>query len=472
MLRKAAHPDDANDRLSFWLLVTYLVVLWIGGGASRADVSAQPVIRFVSWLALIVLAMFGRGVAWRRSKAVAILLTLSVLLVIVQLIPLPPSVWSALPGRDLFVRAAEVSAQPQPWRPISISPGTTANALWSLVVPITAFVLSTNLTRDQHWRICGLLLALIVAGCLEALLQFSGSPFRNPLINAVKGSVSGNFANRNHFALFVALGCLIAPVWGFTRAGASRWKSITAIALLPLFLLVILATGSRAGMLLGSLAILAGLSIVRTQILAKLRSLPRWLAIGTIAAGVSALVSAVVLSIVLGRAEGLERAMALRMTADLRSQALPYVIEAIGRYFPVGAGFGTFDATYRIVEPDALLQTVYFNHAHNDWLEVVLDGGIAGAALLLAGVTWGFVAAVRVWRGKSEGATTLGRMASVILLLILLASVPDYPLRTPMMMVGLVLAAVWLSLAADASVGASSQSTTRPTTLPDPVPDI
>ena len=111
--------------------------------------------------------------------------------------------------------------------------------------------------------------------------------------------------------------------------------------------------------------------------------------------------------------------------------------------FQRGTGFGTFDPVYRMGEPDALLQTVYFNHAHNDWLEVILDGGIASIIMLAAALGWAALASVKAWRQSDTGAA-LALTGAVTLLLVLLASIPDYPARTPMIMAIVVIAGVWL----------------------------
>lgn len=443
MPRSPTFSADFSARLSFWLLCVFLVILWIAGGASRADVAGQAVVRFFAWTFLIVFVLFSARFEWRRVKPVAIFLGLAILLVFLQLVPLPPEVWTALPGRELLKGAAEVSDQPQPWRPLSISPSATVNALGSLVVPALVLVLCAQLTREQHWRVAALLLALIFAGCLLALLQFSGANFGNPLINYQTGMVSGNFANRNHFALFVALGCLIAPTWGLRHGRQERWKAILSIGLLPFFLLVVLATGSRAGILLSALAIPAGLFLVREKALDQLRALPRWVASSVVALSVLALIGVVTLSFTLGRAISLDRAFGLETGDDLRSQALPFVIEALVRYFPVGTGFGTFDPVYRIGEPDALLQPLYFNHAHNDWLEVVLDGGAASIAFLVAVLVWIAFTAVKTWRRSGKGRELAGA-GLVALLLTMLASAADYPARTPIVMALVVLCSIWL----------------------------
>ena len=116
-------------------------------------------------------------------------------------------------------------------------------------------------------------------------------------------------------------------------------------------------------------------------------------------------------------------------------------------YFPAGSGFGGFDTIFRVHEPYALLKPTYFNHAHNDWLEILLDGGLPAALLLVVALGWWLRASIRVWRASADSNMLLGRAGSAALLLILIASAVDYPARTPMMMAMIVLASLWLGWA-------------------------
>ncbi len=447
MPRSEREKPDKDARLAFWLLAIFCVILWLAGGASRADAAGQVVARFFAWGAIIVYAIFGPTpsfkMEWQRAGPIAVIVGLCLALVAIQLVPLPPAIWTALPGRTLLSATAEAAGLPQPWRPISISPGATLNALGSLIVPVATLILAIRLTRDQLWHIAVLLLALIVAGCMIGLLQFSGAHFDNPLINDVTGSVSGNFANRNHFALFVSMGCILAPCWGFHGRKISRWKAILSLSLLPFFLMVILATGSRMGLIVGVLAIVFGLVIVRAGLKRELAQLPRKTAIAWIVGMIALLILAVLSTLLLGRAMSLDRAMNLGMGEELRTQVLPYIASATAHYFPVGAGFGTFDAAYRIVEPDALLQFSYLNHAHNDWIEVILDGGLP-AAFLLGGTLWWWLRSGLTLR-RMHGGQTLAWIGFSVFALILIASMTDYPARTPIIMTVATLAGVWLS---------------------------
>jgi len=430
--------------LPFLLIVTWLVILWVSGGASRADVIGQVITRGAAWTILIVLVLWARPPQLRPVAPVAFFVLAAVSLALVQLIPLPPQIWTAIPGREFLEQAAAVSGQKQPWRPLSFSPNATANALWSLVVPVTTLLLMAQLRRDDDWRIVTVLLILVVGSTFLGLLQFSGGHFDHPLVNDIAGSVSASFANRNHFALFAAIGCILAPAWGFGEEDQKRWKGPVSIVLLLLFALIILATGSRMGMLAGALGVALGLLNVRRKVISELRRLPRTYAIALVTIVVALLVTTIILSITLGRAASFDRIMTLDAGDDLRRKALPTVLTMTQYYFPFGSGLGAFDPVFRIHEPDDLLDVVYFNHAHNDWIEIVLDAGLAGVVLLGAAIVWWVWKSAGAWRSNSSK-SQLPRLGSATLILVFVASITDYPARTPMIMAIVVIAATWLN---------------------------
>lgn len=436
---------DFAQRLPFFLLTALLVLLWIAGGASRADVLGQVVTRAATWLILIIFILFAPRPQWKPIAPVAMFLIAAILLVALQLVPLPPSLWASLPGRSLLAEAAAITGQPAPWRPLSISPDATRNALSSLIVPVTVLLLLSRLRRHEHERVVTILLGLVIASALLALVQFSGGRFDHPLVNDAAGYVSASFANRNHLALFLAIGCLLTPVWALREGSTASWNLVAAAGLLLLFLLTILATGSRTGMILGAAGFLLGLVTVRKDLGRQIRRLPKPLSLALMGAFSILIIAGVTISVTLGRAVSVDRLSGLGTEEDLRTRALPTILEMLGQYFPVGSGYGTFDPAFRINEPDALLSSIYLNRAHNDLLEVVLDGGLPGFLLLAAALLWWLMRSLSIWRRPHDQNLLLPKLGSSALLLIVLASVPDYPARTPMIMAILITAAMWLS---------------------------
>jgi O-antigen ligase len=114
-------------------------------------------------------------------------------------------------------------------------------------------------------------------------------------------------------------------------------------------------------------------------------------------------------------------------------------ITAALAYLPFGSGFGTFVPVYQMFErPQDALANIFANHAHNDIAEISLEGGVIGIALMLAFATWLALQANEIWRHPRADSRAidilLARAATIALLLIILHSFVDYPLRTDAMM--------------------------------------
>lgn len=449
--RLSAGPGTAGPNLrsiprpslSFVLLCLFLACLWLAGGSSRADMPGQVVVRVVAWAALVAAILFGPAPLPSAAQPVVLLLTATTLLTLLQLVPLPPALWQALPGRNVFEQAATLSGQPQPWRPLAIVPSAAINAAGSLVVPAATLWLLLGMKPVEKSWLPSIILGLIVTSAIVAALQALGVRFNNPFINERLDEVSGMLANRNHFALSAALGCLIAPAWAFWDGSRPGWRGAAALGLVLLFILSILASGSRAGSVLGVVGVVLGLAMVQRDIRRSLANRPRWV-FPIVIATVLALVATVILfSIAANRAVSIQRLLAIDAEQDLRARTLPTVLTMIRTYFPFGIGVGGFAPLFRLHEPFALLKPTYFNHAHNDVLEIVLTAGLPGLLLLAVAMAWWGAASLRAWRG--HGTLMSAKLGSAMLLMIVIASLFDYPARTPIIMATIVIAATWLA---------------------------
>ena len=443
-MRRQVLPKERSPAFTFWLLTGLLGIFWLAGGASRADVLGQVLVRFASWMTLLLAAFTVARPNWHDARGPAIILSLAALSLLVQLIPLPPGLWQILPGRAVFTEFVPIDGFDREWRPISLSPGGTSNALASLVVPAAVMVLGANLATDHHWRIMSAVLFYIAFAAFLGLIQFAGVSIQNPLINDIPTAVSGNFANRNHFALMLAIGCLLAPLWAFGSDG-KRWKVGVALAFEVMLVLLILATGSRTGIVLGVLALCFATNLVwqpARRVFAKVSGRAFY-----VGAGIAAvlLVGAIWLSVKQGRAVSLQRATSIEGDTELRGLVWPIVIELIAGYFPLGSGFGTFDPVFRISEPDALLRPTYMNQAHNDWLQIVMEGGLLGLLLLAGATAWVVSRGIATWRNYSGQAALLARGGFFTIILVMVASITDYPARTPVVMAVLALSGLWLA---------------------------
>lgn len=426
--------------LSFVLLAALLLVLWLAGGASRENVAGQIISRAAAWATMVIAVLFAQRPRIEEARSATLFLLAAIMLCMAQLVPLPPGVWRALPGRAAFTDP--LVSPSDLWRPWSLVPGATLNALFSLVVPLAVLLLATGMREDQKRWLPATILAVVALSLIIGLFQFTGMRIINPLVNGTPGAVDGLVANRNHYALFLSFGLLIAPAWAFGYGTGSKGRASIALGFVVLLVLTILATGSRAGLALGVLALVFGLSVSRRGIQTALRRYPRWV-IPALGLGLIALLAIFVLaSVAADRAVSINRLLDQDTGQGMRGRGMPVVLTMIRTYFPFGTGMGSFDEVFRMHEPFALLKPTFFNHAHNDFLEIVLNAGLPGLLLLLAALIWWVWKSIAAWRG--DAAEVLPRLGSAMLLLILVASIIDYPARAPIIMAMAMIAAIWL----------------------------
>lgn len=436
----------AREHRSLTLAVGFLVIVAITGGASRGDELAQVFVRLAS-LAVVGLLLLGRPkITPLAVRPGLIMLALASALIALQLIPLPWALWTALPGREMYARTDSLVGVGELWRPISLAPDRTWNALLSLMVPLAMLCVLARLNQRQRAALLPWVLGLIGLGVLLMLLQLAvGGTW---LIYAPVSTQppAGLFQNRNHQALMLVFGLPLLAIWanGPGRLSPSLKLMIAAGAVATL-LVFTPATGSRAGLVLGAASLVMTFPLVWRAAAERLgrvrRRQRRPLLIG---AGIA---TVVVLLIGLGfsRAVSVQRLMSLNLADDVRRQLFPRVVEMGRTFFPVGSGAGSFDPAFRRFEQLGDLKTTYFNQAHNDVAQLLIEGGLLFWLLLGAGLAWLARRMVVVWRRPGDrSATRLSRAASVCILLVFFASFVDYPLRTPLHMALLALFSVWL----------------------------
>ncbi|MEM9030411.1 MAG: hypothetical protein AAGC70_18785, partial [Pseudomonadota bacterium] len=106
-------------------------------------------------------------------------------------------------------------------------------------------------------------------------------------------------------------------------------------------------------------------------------------------------------------------------------------IDGIVASFPFGTGVGSFVPVYATLENVDDLLSAYANRAHNDWLEFPLEGGVLAIVTMALFVVW-YVARVydRSARNRQQSELRLQRSAALIILVLMVHSIVDYPLRT------------------------------------------
>ncbi len=445
-----------------WIVITLLAVLVAClGGSSRTDAAQITVLRPLAALFLVPALYYWSHDAMAKARAPLILLGALTLLMVVQLIPLPPSIWESLPGREAIAEMGRTLGQDDVWRPLSLVPARTLNALASLVVPIAALCGLIMLRTDQR-TILYIITGLGIFNALLAIGQTAsgGMAALYPYAITNAGTAVGIFANQNHGAVFAGLTLLII---GYLLACAinshrSRQHKAVLVALFLLAMVAALTGGSRSGLLASFLALLSSAGMVWISLGGRRRGTevlppifgrnfrPTWV---LALAGVL-VVTILSLFVVMERVPALNDLTQQDSFKDLRWLLLPTFEKMLRSYSIFGAGFGSFEEVFHIFEPQISMNSEYVNQAHNDWVQLVIEGGIAALALVVAAGWWFVRSLCRIGYGSKQA--IVGQLFWLTLMLILLlASLVDYPLRTPIFQFSAAALAVALCRSAERS---------------------
>jgi O-antigen ligase len=412
-----------SERVTSGMIAAFLVACLALGGASREGHLANFLLQsagtgFLIW-GLYRLQWAELGLL---EKLLLGLIALGIGVIGVQLVPLPTDLWRELPGRGPI--AAELDLLgifPEP-ATVTFSLHETIRSAVSILPGIgLAFALLSG--RDQPAQIMAMALvgvSVVALGLgIAQVLGGQDSPgyfyeFTN------RGYMVGFFANANHMAtlLLVTLPFLAALVrdWRMRFGRQRREFTVLGIALFALLAIGIGLVGSLTGYALLLPVALASALIVWP---ASKRRLPVMLAMPALAVSVSVLAF-------VGDAENAfapEAKMSMVGREVIRANAIP----AAEAFFPVGSGLGTFEEVYRRFEPARDVTNAFINHAHNDYLEIAVELGAPGLALIVLFLGWWLLCLRRLLGGGASPYAWAGWLAVGI---ILTHSGWDYPLRT------------------------------------------
>lgn len=424
-----------------------LALSFVFGGASQNHALRLALLELAALPLLVIAASrLIKAGGWREHRFAYGLLAALVAIPLIQLIPLPPGIWASLPGRDQMMLALDVAGIQPGWSPLSLAPEHTWRSFLALTPPVAFFLATLSMSHEQRERLIYFCIAAAVLGiALGAAQLASGGNKLYPWGWTDAGSVNGFFANRNHFASSLLATLPFAVTIGaatLRRGGRSSPLWLGAL-FAGLVVVALAAIRSRAGIALLA-PVMVG-SLLAAWIAAG-RGRPRpalLLVAGTVCAALTA-VAVLALPPILARFD-------TAGAPEGRFDRWPLVAETAQTYLPLGTGVGSFDAVYRSVEPLAQLDHSFFNQAHNDYLETWLETGWLGIALVVAFLVWFVRRSWTAWKAPPSREGDLQRASSVAIVVLLLHSAGDYPLRTTTMAVIFALCCGLLELAARSS---------------------
>jgi O-antigen ligase len=431
--------------ISFITLLILIVWLPLPYGSNHAWAWAVMEVWIFS-LALFWLWQYLRGQTQFTPvfyKAIPILVVWLVWLiyVIFQIIPLPYFLVELLSPQ-----AAEVYAFTNPSLiTLSVDPYNTGVGLLKSLSYVLLFTL-TLLIVNSRTRLLWVAYALVFSGLFQAVyatlmtsygLEY-GAFFQEKIHN--RGLATGTFINRNHLAgylemcLSVGIGLLIAQLGQGTQDANLRERVVGVLAWilspkmllrLSLVFMVIALVMTRSRM--GNTAFFASMMIAGAIALSLSRHANR--------ATVILLVSLIVIDIfIVGSWFGLEkvkeRLVETNMTAEARDEVNVDILPYWQDYFLTGSGLGSFYTTFpRYQSPEV---EGYYDHAHNDYLEVATETGIIG--LLLLGIAVLLTIAVVLdtqYRRHSPLNRGIAFAATMAITALLIHSTVDFNLQIP-----------------------------------------
>jgi O-antigen ligase len=309
---------------------------------------------------------------------------------LMYLVPIPLDLWLSISGREFYFQMLQTM---QLVVPGSFSLSLTPAATWASVlagVPIVAmFVVAQRLPMTA---IKSLLLVLLAVATLQVLLSVLqlvyglGSIFYFDVTGT--GSIVGSFANRNHLAdlLTMSLPVCMYVFFDQTKKKSTR-KSASLIeprkqVILPFllflglsFLLVLLMTLSRGGIISGFIALGASIWIYLAALGSKASGRQRLAYLGL--SGVFIALATLAFSL-----DGIQARLGERflIDAEVRNAIARATVSAASQFWPWGSGLGSFEAVFPRFQP--AISIGYVEYAHNDYVQFVMELGVAGVVLM------------------------------------------------------------------------------------------
>jgi hypothetical protein len=337
------------------------------------------------------------------------------LLVMSQVCAWPQGLMASLSPRALDIRALGSSYGLAAWLPLSLNPHATLLEALKLFPAVVFFfiVLYTIKTKEQLLGMVGLILAIALFETFYGFWHYRSHliwGWKNPYNQS---GLLGTFINSNHVATLLAMAILLgyglflglkpdSPVRGGDIAGG-RWLrqwSLPEYAepqlrrFLLLFLVLVLGVGliytrSRGGMLSLGFGFLLMVLLLLGQ---------RWQK-GNFIFIVFLLLSALLFSLILG--SNLLSHWLVPNDHYARHRAFKAALVLFREYPWVGSGIGTFgDLFYRYQTGE--MRDYYYLYTHSDWLQLLVESGLAGFALVTAGWLVFLTGLVKQWCRRQD----------------------------------------------------------------------
>ena len=437
----------------FEILVALLAVLWLWGWQRKA---VMP------------------GVAFTNAKPMLWLLLMWLLYLALMLLPLPLT-WRLILSPESANLYTEAGVNG--WAPLAVYPYEGFLYWMKSVAYALLFVLVLLLVNSKQ-RLVLLAYTLVLSGLFQA---FFGSMMTLSAVEygffVKKESylefATGTFVNRNHLAgylemtLAIGIGLMMASSSTEEKIRSWRQRLLSVIRLLlspkmvlrlmlAMMVIALVLTRSRMGNTAFFASMLAAGFICLLVFRAQSGSVRQMFSRRETRATVILLSSLMVIDLfIVGAWFGVEKVMArIEQSSTVkdadRIEVSRGTIKLWQDYPLLGSGGGSFHMTYPRYRSEAI--ALSYDHAHEDYLEILADTGIVGLSLLGLMVLLSFFAALAALRRRHDPLMRGMAFASMMgIIALLIHSTVDFNLQIPANAATfmVILALGWISLNLD-----------------------
>jgi hypothetical protein len=416
-----------NAIISFWgaLIAGVMTVFMLLGGSSSGGLLANIAAQLIASLLLgYGVTRLGITPLSRSAKVLVAIVACWILWCMVQLVPLPPSIWTLAPGRDLLGHRLQMAGVPLPWLPLTLSVDGTIRHLTSLLPPLAIgaliLVRPPEDSSGLRWVIPIVALVSLMVG-VGQLLGGQNSPLYLYQTTNL-GMPVGLMANANHQATLMLCAIPFVASLASNETGRSRegkGRELLLVAITVMLLMGIAISNSYAAFILALPVVAASWVIARPRSLGPARY---------VVIGIAVVTLAVLAAVLIFGPNALDSKSSIGEIQLSRPMMYSVAAKAARYFFPLGSGFGSFVPAFKLFEDPAQISNVFANHSHSDYLELALEGGLPGILLVIGLLLWWCRQALTIWFARAP--RRLDRAAVVATAAILAHSAVDYPART------------------------------------------
>ena len=311
------------------------------------------------------------------------------------LVPLPAFIVKAVSPQIYsdYARMYDIVGQPEPRAYLTLDRYLSLQALLKQAMYLSGFMLVVALATSRA-RLRLVLFVLLGAGVIEVLIGMAANAFNvdlvpRKLLDGHWNILRGTFVNRNHFAAFLAmsaaagLGLSLSYLRRSPPAATIRVRIGVLVEQLsgPVLFVGVGVVLVGAGMILSTSRGGVGALVCATVLVMLLALIARgwksrelvlvWPLAGVLAAG----------AFWVGSRQLIDRISSGGLVIQERWIQWEATKQLIGDFWLTGVGPGLYSYAFTAYKDDRFRPLIY-DHAHNDYLELLSEQGITGAVLV------------------------------------------------------------------------------------------